>query len=279
MKRKLGLGLAVLVIMAGYCYIWGWLPAIPASSSSVVTAIRAVSLPVLVFLIIALPLLAGFLFSREISDGLKRRYHDLITPVLEESHRVSMALSTRYGSTEKALEGFASAMQQYAHHLASHTSAIQGLSEASQALRNSAAEQNQILSRLSDTLSGEKSGMEVSRVERVVSDLEKRTQMVLQVKDELEGRKPTAETTPRQPATIKHVVVLPPSPRREVKEPPAVSPPIVAQREVPTEFLPPLTPPPQKSALAESKIQPPPGCQAKSRALYARLHLFTRPTT
>ncbi len=102
-------------------------------------------------------------------------------------------LSRRYEGTEKALESFASAMQEYARHMASHTSAIQGLSEASQSLKNSAAEQNQILYRLSHSIEADKSVREVSRVERVVNELEKRTMLVLQVKDELEGRTPATE--------------------------------------------------------------------------------------
>jgi len=123
-----------------------------------------------------------------LADGW-RKYQRAFTSPDDESRLVS-ELSRRYEGTEKALESFASAMQEYARHMASHTSAIQGLSEASQALKNSAAEQNQILYRLSHSLETEKSVREVSRVERVVSELEKRTMLVLQVKDELEGKTP-----------------------------------------------------------------------------------------
>ena len=54
----------------------------------------------------------------------------------------------RMASTEQALEKFSSAIADYARHLSSHTSAIQGLAEASHELKNSAAEQNRVLAHL-----------------------------------------------------------------------------------------------------------------------------------
>ncbi len=48
-------------------------------------------------------------------------------------------------NTEQALDKFAAAISEYAQHLASHTSAIQGLSEASHELKKGAAEQNRVL--------------------------------------------------------------------------------------------------------------------------------------
>ncbi|OGO08063.1 MAG: hypothetical protein A2Y92_00855 [Chloroflexi bacterium RBG_13_57_8] len=124
---------------------------------------------------------------------LARNLREFLSPVDGEGRRAAVELSRRYEGTEKAMAGFASAMQEYARHLASHTSAIQGLSEASHALKNSAAEQNQILYRLSHSLETEKAGKEVSRVERVVSEMEKRTMLVLQVRDELEEKIPPGE--------------------------------------------------------------------------------------
>ena len=56
------------------------------------------------------------------------------------------------GSTERALEKFATAIEAYAQHLASHTSAIQGLSEASQELKKSSAEQNRVLMHLMENI-------------------------------------------------------------------------------------------------------------------------------
>jgi exonuclease VII large subunit len=127
---------------------------------------------------------------------LAKVYRTCFSPVDEASLRLVSELSHRYEGTERALTSFADAMQEYARHLSSHTSAIQGLSEASQALKDSAAEQNQILYRLSHSLETDKSVREVSRVERVVSELEKRTMLVLQVKDELEGNMPSGREFP-----------------------------------------------------------------------------------
>ncbi len=131
---------------------------------------------------------------------LTRLYRAYFAPEGESRQLVS-ELSHRYEGTERALASFARAMEEYAGHLASHTSAIQGLSEASHALKNSAAEQNQILYRLSHSLETEKSVIEVSRVERVVSELEKRTELVLQVRDELEGKIPAGESSRREFST------------------------------------------------------------------------------
>lgn len=210
MKRVLGLLFILLVCAAGYLFIWGYLPFVPVIGSSMASEIRSASLPVIIFVAIAIFLLALFLFSKEIVAGLGKRYREIVSPVVEENQRVSLVLSNRFVGTEKALESFASAMQQYAQHMASHTSAIQGLSEASQSLKNSAAEQNQILYRLSHTLGKEKSERDVTRVERVVSELEKRTQLVLQVKDELEGNIPVPEFAPQREPPVKFKVQSPP---------------------------------------------------------------------
>jgi methyl-accepting chemotaxis protein len=51
-------------------------------------------------------------------------------------------------ATQQALTSFAAAIAEYAEHLKSHTSAIQGLSEASQELKKGAAEQNKVFERL-----------------------------------------------------------------------------------------------------------------------------------
>ena len=204
MKRVFGLLFILVICAAGFLYIWGFLPFVPVIDSDIASEIRSASLPIIIFIVIVLLLLAIFLFSNDIVVSLRNRYRAFISPVVEENHRVSLVLSNRFEGTEKALESFASAMQEYAHHMASHTSAIKGLSEASQALKNSAVEQNQILYRLSHTLGTEKSVGEITRVERVVSELEKRTQLVLQVKDELEGKTPETElASPREtPSTV-----------------------------------------------------------------------------
>lgn len=54
--------------------------------------------------------------------------------------------------TEQTLRELTEAIAEYALHLKSHTAAIQGLSEASQELKHSAAEQNRILADLANTI-------------------------------------------------------------------------------------------------------------------------------
>jgi len=258
MKRLLALLFILIVCAAGYLYIWGYLPFVPAIGPGMALEIRSASLPMIIFVVIAIVLLAIFLYSNDIIIGFRGRYRASISPVVEENQRVSLVLSNRFEGTEKALESFASAMQEYAHHMASHTSAIQGLSEASQALKNSAAEQNQILYRLSHNLRADKSVTEVSVVERVVSELEKRTQLVLRVKDELEGKVPAPEVAPRREIPLK-VSAPEVAPRREV---PLIvpAPEVAPRREVPSKAI----------------VQSPPGCLVNPKALYARMHLSAR---
>jgi hypothetical protein len=110
----------------------------------------------------------------------------VLSPITQENYRANLELSQRFENTEKALSNFAGAIELYAQHMASHTSAIQGLSEASQELRVSAAEQNRILGRLTETLVQQRSNEEVSKIKRVVYDFQKRTLEALEVKDELE---------------------------------------------------------------------------------------------
>jgi hypothetical protein len=218
------------------------------------------------FVVFAVVLLALFLYSGDIVVGLRRHYRAFISPIVEETHRVSLVLSNRFEGTEKALESFAGAMQQYAQHMASHTSAIQGLSEASQALKNSALEQNQILYRLSHSLETEKSEREISRVERVVNELERRTLLVLQVKDELEGKRPSP--------TRKLPERLPPP------EPAPPRGPAFQRAAPPAEPAPPHVEPPPPSVEEETppqeEFKSPPGCLGNPRALYARAHMFPK---
>jgi len=92
----------------------------------------------LIFTIIALSLLALYLYADELSRGRQTVQRGLFAPIIEESRRTGRVLAQRIEDTEKgmagtqqALEKFASAIEVYAQHLQSHTSAIQGLSEAS----------------------------------------------------------------------------------------------------------------------------------------------------
>jgi hypothetical protein len=240
MKRALLLVFIILVCAAGYLYIWDFLPFVPAVRAGIVADIRSAGLPIIIITYAAIVILALLLYLNDILAAFKERYRDSVAPIVEESHRVSLVLSNRFEGAEKAIGFFTGAMQQYAHHLESHTSAIRGLSEASQALRDSAVEQNQILHRMSRTFSQAKPEEEVSGVEKVVTDLEKRTRLVLQVKDELESKKPAA----------------PPFPSQE------------ASKEEP----PPEETPPQPIRPDAELRSPPPGCLANPRATYASLH-------
>ena len=90
---------------------------------------------------IAFLLLALFLYRNELLGriGWLRRW--LAPEVITVEKRPSRPT----GAVESALEKFAGAMADYARHLSSHTSAIQGLSEASHELKRGAAEQNKVL--------------------------------------------------------------------------------------------------------------------------------------
>ena len=105
--------------------------------------------------IVVLGLLAAFLYRHELGHGLRGLHRSIFAPVINEERRNSQLLANkiestehRMSTTEQALEKFAAAIGDYATHLSSHTSAIQGLAEASQELKLSAAEQNRVLAYL-----------------------------------------------------------------------------------------------------------------------------------
>ena len=113
----------------------------------------------LIFIIISLSLLAFYLYAGEISQSRQWAHQVIFAPVIKENQRTNQLMEQRLESTGKgmeftqqALNSFASAMAEYAKHLQSHTSAIQGLSEASHELKKGAAEQNQVLARLLETV-------------------------------------------------------------------------------------------------------------------------------
>ena len=113
----------------------------------------------LIFAVVALALLAFFLYGGEITQGGKALHRGIFSPVVNEAKNSNRALTrkiesaeNRMSSTEQALEKFASAIELYAQHLNSHTSAIQGLSEASHELKNSSAEQNKVIMHLMESL-------------------------------------------------------------------------------------------------------------------------------
>ena len=113
----------------------------------------------LIFVVIALILLAFYLYADELIKGRVFIHKSVFSPVIKETQRSSQALEKRIESTEKgnldtqqALTSFASAISEYAEHLKSHTGAIQGLSDASQELKKGAAQQNEVLARLLDSM-------------------------------------------------------------------------------------------------------------------------------
>lgn len=162
------------------------------------------------FVIIAIVLLALFLYADEISLGIRRLFRTALSPTIQENLRTNIVLSHRFEATERALDSFASAMQLYAQHMASHTSAIRGLSEASQALRGSAVEQNRILGHLTENILRERSERKLSRVERVVKEIERKTLQALQAKDELESKMLGQEVKPGEEPFLRIKVQSPP---------------------------------------------------------------------
>ncbi len=113
----------------------------------------------LMFIIVALSLFAIYLYANDISRGGQKIHRGIFAPVIEETLHDTETLAQRMDGTEKvmaktqeALSSFATAMSEYAEHLRSHTSAIQGLAEASHELKRGAAEQNKALEHIVEAL-------------------------------------------------------------------------------------------------------------------------------
>jgi signal peptidase len=112
-----------------------------------------------IFAIIALILLAIFLYGGEIRRSGNWLHRGVFSPVINEEKRSNHMLSRKIEATEKkmdtteqALEKFSLAVAEYAKHLSSHTSAIQSLAEASHELKKGAAEQNRVLSAIMENV-------------------------------------------------------------------------------------------------------------------------------
>ena len=155
----------------------------------------------IIFVIIALSLLAFFLYGGELSQGGNILHRGIFAPVIRESYRTSRVLTQKIetteqkmNSTEQALEKFAAAIEVYAQHLSSHTSAIQGLSEASQELRKSSAEQNRVITHLMQNIEQPVLKKE-DTISRLAQAMEEREKPAPEVKKTLpEAEKPTPET-------------------------------------------------------------------------------------
>ncbi len=113
----------------------------------------------LVFVIIALVLLTVFLYGGELLRGGNLLHRGIFAPVINEEKRSNRALTRKIEATEKkmdtteqALDKFSTAISEYAQHLASHTSAVQSLAEASHELKSGAAVQNRVLMSLVENM-------------------------------------------------------------------------------------------------------------------------------
>lgn len=152
MKRALFLLFVTAICIAGFFYIRG------NSGDQMPFAdipLLLYSTPVFISSLAVLVLLAAFLYRRELRHTGRVLHRSIFAPVIDEERRTGELLSSkiestehRMSTTELALEKFAAAIGNYATHLSSHTSAIQGLAEASQELKMSAAEQNRVLAYL-----------------------------------------------------------------------------------------------------------------------------------
>lgn len=163
-----------------------------------------------IILVTVIILLFIIMYSDKIAGNIGRLFRIAASPLVEENQRVGLVLSRRFEATERALDDFAGAVQIYARHMASHTSAVQGLSQASQALQGSAAEQNRILGHINNAILRERSKIELTLVERVVRDVEQKTTEALQARDELEKRLPEAALKNQETIPLRVKVSSPP---------------------------------------------------------------------
>jgi len=154
-----------------------------------------------IFTVTALALLAVFLYTDELSLSGRWVHSGIFAPVIQESRRTSREVTAkieraeqRINVTEQALEKFALAIAEYAEHLKSHTSAIQGLAEASHELKNSAAEQNRVLVNLVEN-------MAVISSARLAREPEKPEEAVLRAESRTA---PEAQKPPSPPGCIRH---------------------------------------------------------------------------
>ncbi len=106
----------------------------------------------LIFVVVGLVLLAIFLYGGELLRGGNFLHRGIFGPVIAEEKRTNRLLTRKIeagekkmDSTEQALEKFSVAIGDYAQNLASHTSAVKSLAEASHDLKQSAAQQNRVL--------------------------------------------------------------------------------------------------------------------------------------
>jgi hypothetical protein len=140
-KRVTGLTLLIIACIIAAVSAGGWIPSFPVLNSSAV-----------ILIIVALVILVLLLYRTEIRRGGIKLFRFFLSPLLNDDNEVNgelyrkiEAAEKKMDTTEQALLQFSSAIADYAKHLASHTSAIEGLSQASHELKKSAAEQNRVL--------------------------------------------------------------------------------------------------------------------------------------
>lgn len=189
MKRAALLVLIVIILVAGFFYAEGLIPFIPLSDNVLESVFQTLyqDAATITLLVLVVILLAFLLFFRDIPRAFRNQRQSRETRLSVNESRIELSLERRFDFTERALHEFAEAMETYAEHMASHTSAIQGLSEASHALKSSAAEQNRILGHLSESIIRDRANSEISIMERLVSRFEIKTTEALLARDVLES--------------------------------------------------------------------------------------------
>lgn len=233
----------------------------------------------LMFLIISVILFALFLYVDEINRGRMTLQRGIFAPVIEANrhlieesrHGTEMVAERVLGSekkmdsVEQTLVKFASAIEQYAEHLKSHTSAIQGLSSASQDLAKTTANQEKLLDHLYQSMaerpvapSREKVLPEVAPrfAHRMPETIERPRRMRLTPTPVVPARRPRVASHP--PEIMSHT-----SPMRfagEVRE--EMAP--LAQRQTLPESEKVATAPPARPSRKEAAI---PGCWRSQRRL------------
>lgn len=148
----------------------------------------------------------GAVLKNIIRPVFKRRSDEILT--LAEKLD---SIDNRVSFTGQALDKFSRAIDTYATHLASHTSAIQELSRSAAELRESATEQNRVLARITESLFTEKPRTEphvhdeMVPVYRFINELENRTAETIDLKYSIQQlfRQHIRKTAGAQEASIR----------------------------------------------------------------------------
>lgn len=156
MKRFIILLIITAACIAGLLSARGILPLASAFGPGIVPVFSFLqSQTGMITVVTAMVILAILLFGREILRLGNLLLLAVFAPIINEEKRINRSLSRqieanekKISATETALKEFSAAVAEYAHHLSSHTSAIKGLSDASQELKRGGAAQNRFLENL-----------------------------------------------------------------------------------------------------------------------------------